>query len=139
MTISCLADQLKRDEGWKTYPYADTVGKLTIGYGRNLSDVGISPEEGDRLLENDIRAATVSLESHYPWIMGLDSVRQGVLLNMTFNMGIAGLSQFKDFLQKVKDGDYGGASSSMLASKWAVQVGSRAFRLSKQMHTGEWQ
>lgn len=138
-TISCLADQLRRDEGWRTYPYKDTVGKTTIGYGRNLDDVGISPEEGDLMLANDIRAATVLLESTWPWTTALDSVRQGVLLNMTFNMGIAGLSTFKTFLEQVKAGDFAAASTSMLASKWAVQVGSRAYRLSVQMSTGNWQ
>jgi lysozyme len=138
MTISCLADQLRRDEGWRTYPYKDTVGKQTIGYGRNLDDVGISPAEGDFLLANDIKAATVALESHFPWVMGLDSVRQGVLLNMVFNIGIGGLAGFKETLAKVEAGDYAGAAQ-MLSSKWAQQVGHRAVRLALQMQSGEWQ
>ena len=139
VTISCLLDQLRRDEGFRVYPYRDTVGKVTIGYGRNLDDVGISPAEGDFLLANDIKAATVSLESHFPWVMGLDSVRQGVLLNMVFNMGIAGLSGFKDFLQKVASAQYKQAGYAMLNSKWAEQVGPRAQRLAIQMELGEWQ
>lgn len=139
MPISCLADQLRRDEGWKTYPYTDSVGKLTIGFGRNLTDVGISPEEGDLLLDNDIKAATVSLESHFPWVMGLDSVRQGALLNIVFNIGIGGLATFKDMLSRLMNKDYKGAGYSLLNSKYAQQVGSRAQRLAIQLETGEWQ
>jgi lysozyme len=139
VTISCLADQLRRDEGWRTYPYKDSVGKLTIGYGRNLDDVGISPQEGDILLANDIKAATVSLESHFPWVMSLDSVRMGALTNLCFNMGIGALSGFKDMLEKVKDGDYKGASFALLISKYAKQVGLRAQRLALQLETGTWQ
>lgn len=139
MTISCLADQLRRDEGWRTYPYKDSVGKQTIGYGRNLDDVGISPQEGDFLLANDIRAAQVSLESHFPWVMALDSVRQGVLAAMVFNMGIAGLAGFTDFLSKVHANQFKAAGYAMLNSKWAEQVGARAQRLAIQMETGEWQ
>jgi len=139
MTISCLEDQLRRDEGWRTYPYQDTVGKLTIGYGRNLSDVGVSPAEGIDMLRNDIRAAQVALESHFPWVMGLDSVRMGALTNLCFNMGIGALSGFKDMLEKVKDGDYKSASFALLISKYAKQVGPRAQRLALQLETGEWQ
>jgi lysozyme len=139
MTISCLADQLRRDEGWRTYPYKDTVGKQTIGYGRNLDDVGISPSEGDFLLANDIKAATVALESHFPWVMGLDSVRMGALTNLCFNMGIAGLASFKDMLEKVKDGDYKAAGYALLNSRYAKQVGARAQRLAVQLEVGEWQ
>ena len=139
MTISCLADQLRRDEGWRTYPYQDTVGKWTIGYGRNLSDVGISPQEGDILLANDIKAATVSLEAHFPWTMSLDSVRQAVLIALVFNMGIAGLASFKEMLSKIMNGDYKGAGYALLHSKYAQQVGARAQRLAIQLELGEYQ
>jgi lysozyme len=139
MTISCLADQLRRDEGWRTYPYKDSVGKQTIGYGRNLDDVGISPQEGDFLLANDIRAAQVSLESHFPWVMALDSVRQGALLNVCFNIGIAGLAGFKEMLSYLQQGDYKNAGYALLHSKYAQQVGPRAQRLAIQLEEGVWQ
>lgn len=137
--ISSLADQLRRDEGFRAHPYRDSVGKVTVGYGRNLDDVGLSEAEADFLLSSDIEAATMRLESTFPWTMGLDEVRKSVLLNMTFNMGIAGLAQFRQMLEAVKTGDYAGAAREMLDSKWAQQVGSRAQRLSIQMESGVWQ
>lgn len=120
-------------------PYKDSVGKLTIGVGRNLDDVGISLEEADLLLANDIKAATVALEANFPWTMDLDDVRKGAMLNMTFNMGIRGLSGFKDFLAKMEAKDFRGAAGAMLDSLWAKQVGARATRLSIQIEGGYWQ
>ena len=137
--ISCLEDQLRRDEGWRSKAYKDSVGKLTIGYGRNLDDVGISPDEGALMLQNDIQNATARLETAFPWTLGLDDVRRGALLNMTFNMGVGGLAQFKDFLAKMQAGDWQGASVAMLDSKWADQVGARAQRLAIQVESGTWQ
>ena len=137
--ITCLADQLKRDEGFRAHPYTDTVGKLTIGYGRNLTDVGISDLEAQALLATDIAMAESDLEAALPWTAGLDEVRRGCLLNMTFNMGVGGVCQFKEMLAACAAGDYSGASQQMLASKWAEQVGPRAQRLAIQMESGQWQ
>jgi len=137
--ITCLEDQLRRDEGERLKIYQDTMGKWTIGIGRNLSDVGISPNEAALMLANDIKAATVALESQFPWTVGLEPIRKAVLLNMTFNMGIAGLAEFRQFLSKVQAGDYAGASQDMLQSLWAKQVGPRAQRLAIQMESGFWQ
>lgn len=137
--INSLADQLKRDEGWRNRPYKDSVGKITIGFGRNLDDDGISQEEGDLMLANDIKATTASLEAHLPWTMGLDEVRKSVLLAMAFNMGMGGLMQFRDTLASIQAGDYQAASQGMLQSKWAGQVGPRAQRLAVQLESGQWQ
>lgn len=134
-----LLEQLKRDEGLRLTPYRDSVGKLTIGYGRNLDDVGISTEEANTLLLNDIERATNDLSKHLPWIASMDAVRQGVLLNMAFNMGIAGLLGFRKFLAFAEEMSYTDASEEMLKSKWAEQTGARAHRLSVQMRSGEWQ
>lgn len=134
-----LRDQLIRDEAKKLKPYRDSVGKLTIGVGRNLDDVGISDEEAEILLANDIARATSLLAEKLPWTVNLDEVRRAVLLNMTFNLGIFGLLAFKRTLELVQFGDYAGASLAMLQSLWAKQVGVRATRLAEQMKTGEWQ
>lgn len=131
--------QLRRDEGLKLHPYRDQVGKVTIGIGRNLDDVGISEQEADFLLANDVKSATVALEANFPWTMGLDDARKGALINMAFNMGIKGLSEFRDFLAKMQAGNYSAAAGAMLDSLWARQVGPRATRLSIQIESGFWQ
>ena len=139
MSIIDLVSQLRRDEGLRLRPYRDQVGKLTIGIGRNLDDDGISEEEADFLLANDIKNTQVSLFAALPWTVDLDEARQGVLLNMAFNMGLHGLMQFKGTLALVETGDYAGAAQAMLESEWAKQVGPRAQRLSIQMDQGTWQ
>lgn len=134
-----IVDQLKRDEELRLTPYKDTVGKLTIGYGRNLEDNGISQYEAELLLQHDLTNASQALRAALPWTEGLDEVRRGVLLNMAFNMGIHRMLQFKLTLGLVESGDYDKAADEMLNSVWAKQVGARAHRLSLQMRSGDWQ
>ncbi len=134
-----LINQLTRDEGLRLAPYRDTVGKLTIGVGRNLDDVGISEEEARYLLENDLRQAMRDVLKHMPWASHLDPIRYGVLVNMAFNLGISGLLQFGRMLAALRSRDYDEAAREMINSMWAVQVGDRAVRLARQMQIGEWQ
>jgi lysozyme len=136
--IDELTNQLKKDEGLRLKPYKDIVGKTSIGYGRNLDDVGISEGEADTLLWNDINIATKSLEVHLPWVTQLSEARRGVLVNMTFNMGLAGLEDFPRMLTCLKNGDFEGAAREMENSKWAKQVGARAQRLILQMRSDKW-
>ena len=134
-----ILEQLRRDEGTRLKIYQDSVGKWTIGTGRNLSDVGISQDEADYLLKNDIEKATEQLAQNIPWTSQLDDARHGVLVNMTFNMGIHGLMGFKNTLAMIQAGNYSSAAENMLQSKWALQVGARAARLALQLETGQWQ
>lgn len=133
-----LAEQLRRDEGVRKFPYTDTVGKLTIGVGRNLTDVGISDAEIDFLLANDIQKVLTQLQTRLPYFAALDPVRQGVLANMAFNLGFAGLEGFSRMLAAFAQGDWEAAANEMLSSKWATQVGARATRLAEQTRTGRW-
>ena len=133
-----LIEQLKEHEGFRSKPYLCTAGKLTIGYGRNLDDVGISKDEAEELLMNDIRAATQELVRAYPFVDELDSVRFNCLVNMCFNLGISRLSKFKKMWAAIEAKQYRRASEEMLDSKWAKQVGVRAEELAYQMLTGEY-
>lgn len=127
---------LKLHEGVRLKPYTDTVGKLTLGIGRNLDDRGITQEEAEYLLSNDISDVWLQLVSQLPFFSRLDTVRQAVLIDMGFNLGTSGLMSFRNTLAAVADGRYADAASGMLASKWAEQVGRRAQRLAEMMRTG---
>jgi lysozyme len=136
MTItSVLRDQLIAHEGLRLKPYHDTVGKLTIGVGRNLTDVGISQEEALYLLDNDLRASIADLE-RLPWFESLDPIRQRVVVDMRFNLGPSKFRGFHNTIAAMTVGDYERASRLMLRSKWAEQVGGRAARLARMMQTG---
>lgn len=137
MDRDALINQLMSDEGLRLKPYKDTVGKLTIGVGRNLDDVGISQDEAMEMLANDIRRTYSAVTTALPWFLKLNDARQNVLLNMAFNLGIQGLLGFKHTLDLIQTGHYSDAAEAMLQSKWAKQVGQRAVRLSDQMRKGE--
>lgn len=131
-----MEKELERDEGKRNKPYRDTVGKLTIGIGRNLDDRGLTDDEIYYILRTDIDLVEGQLDKHLPWWRDLSDARQRVLLNMSFNLGIAGLLGFKNTLAMIKEGKYTAASAAMLLSKWAKQVGSRALRLARMMKDG---
>lgn len=126
-----LVEDLKRDEGFRSHPYHDTVGKLTIGYGRNLDDVGISESEAEALLRKDVGIAYEETRHNYPWIMEAPLAIQRGLYNMAFNMGQPRLSGFRKMLAALEAKDYLRAADEAMDSKWADQVGERAVRIAE--------
>jgi lysozyme len=136
MNYEKLLAELERDEGLRLKPYRDSVGKLTIGIGRNLDDKGISEAAARFLLGEDVLEVEAGLDEALPWWRQQEEVRQRVLANMAFNMGLAGLLQFTNTLAAVREGRYEDAASGMLASLWAKQVGPRAIRLAEMMRQG---
>ena len=140
--IEQLTAQLQRDEGIKATAYQDHLGFLTIGVGRLIDShkpgAGLRPDEIDYLLRNDIDDRVRALTNALPWFVSLDDARRGVLLNMAFQLGTAGLLGFKSTLALVAAGKYSEAAEQMLKSKWATQTPARAKRLAEQMKTGEW-
>ncbi|RJG06237.1 lysozyme [Noviherbaspirillum cavernae] len=140
MNRDALANQLVIDEDIRLKPYRCTAGRLTIGVGRNLDDVGITKSEAMMLLGADIDRVEADLDRCLPWWRGMSDVRQQVLSNMCFNMGIGnskrGLLSFRNTLAAMQRGDYKVAARGMRDSSWANQVGARAERLAKMMEEG---
>lgn len=138
-----LARQLRGDEGVRAQAYKDHLGYLTIGVGRLIDErkpgSGLRPHEIDYLLRSDIDDRIDQLSRRLPWFMQLDSARQGVLLNMSFQLGVDGLLGFRNTLRLVEQGEYARAAENMLLSKWAQQTPERARRMAEQMRTGQWQ
>lgn len=126
-----LEEDLKRDEGFRSHPYIDSVGKSTIGYGRNLDDVGISQSEAELLLRKDMGIAFEETREVYPWIKEAPLDVQRGLYNMAFNMGQARLSGFVKMLAALEAKNYSLAAEEALDSKWAEQVGARATRIAE--------
>lgn len=138
-----LFAELKRDEDEADKAYDDKtgkppvlVGKLTIGIGRNLTDVGLSPDEILYLWRNDLARVRADLDRNAAWWRRLDPVRARALQNMCFNLGWPRLAGFKKALAAMQAGDWSAASAEMLNSKWASDVGDRAKRLARMVRTG---
>lgn len=140
--IKELTTQLRRDEGVKPTAYQDHLGFWTIGVGRLIDPrkpgAGLRPDEIDYLLRNDIQDRINALRKALPWFDDLTEPRQGVLVNMAFQLGTAGLLEFKKTLALIQNGEYSSAALQMMVSKWAQQTPERARRLAEQMKTGEW-
>ncbi|MBN8173481.1 glycoside hydrolase family protein [Burkholderia multivorans] len=132
---AALKAELTRDEGRRSRIYVDTVGKVSGGIGRNLTDKGFRDNEIDLMYQNDIAETEAWLDRNLPWWRSLDPVRQRVMMNMAFNMQ-GKLLTFVNTLAAIKRGDYAAAADGMLASKWASQVGARATRLASMMRSG---
>ena len=137
LDLATLKAELILDEGLRTQVYTDTVGKLTIGIGHNLTDKGLSSEIIDRVYEEDIEEVITGLSVALPWFRALDGVRKRVLVNMAFNLGVRGLLTFRNTLRAIEGGEYQVAAIGMRESLWYEQVGKRAERLAKMMETGE--
>lgn len=126
-----LRKELIADEGSRARVYRCSGGKLTVGVGRNLEDIGLSQDEIQFLLSNDLKRCENELDQTYPWWKELTPPLQDVLMNMCFQLGIAKLRGFHKFLEHLQAGRYMDASKEMLASSWARQTKFRAERLAK--------
>lgn len=134
--------QIKRHEGRVLTAYQDHLGFWTIGYGRLIDkrrNGGISEAEAEQLLQNDVSAVVGQLSRQISFWERLNAPRQAVLMNMAFQMGVAGLLKFKRTLNLIEAGQFSEAASNMLTSPWAKQTPRRAQEMSNQMRTGKWQ
>ena len=136
-----LLEEIKLDEGCRLLPYRDTEGVWTIGWGHTGDGVGPGIIWGqgmaDRMLDHDIEIAIGSLDAHLPWWRELDDVRQNVLADMCFNIGITKLLKFQHMLAALEAHDFAHAADQMRLSLWAKQVGDREVRLERMMRSGQ--
>lgn len=129
-----MHDWIRREEGFRGFPYRCSAGKLTIGYGRNLEDRGISSTEGDTLLLNDVAIAELALvtllgSALTAEIRELYPVRYDALVNMSFQLGISRLGGFKRMIAAVRKKDWALAALEGMDSRWATQTPDRAGRV----------
>ena len=131
-----LVEMIKSHEGVREKPYTDTVGKLTIGVGRNLTDRGMTISTIEAMLAEDILLAKSELDKKFPKWCELSDQRQMVLVSMAFNLGMPRYSSFKRFWAALEDADYELAADEMVDSKWRKQVKQRAIELASMMREG---
>ena len=136
--VDRLIEQLKRHEGVELKPYRDTEGLMTIGVGRNLDHNGIRMVEANFMLMNDIKGCMEEAQA-YHWYKDLSPARKAVIVNMLFNLGKPRFDKFIKFQSALAEGLYDKASTEMLDSRWAKQVGKRAVELSIQMQKDKFQ
>ena len=131
-----LDRQLVDHEGRKDRLYIDTTGHATIGVGHNLSVKPVKDHIIAEWFEEDKAEAIHDLITAFPWVVALDPVRQRVLVDMTFNLGIGGLKAFAPTLALVQAGDYAGAAARLRKTLWFRQTKRRAKALIDMLETG---
>ena len=141
MNIERLTDQLIIDEGLKLKPYRCSADKLTIGVGRNISEggLGLSKDEVDFLLVNDIKRVQDELTRNFSWFLDLNEARRDAMVDICFNLGLTRLRSFANALEAMSYGQYEIAANEFMDSRWSQQVGNRAVEVTEMIRTGEYQ
>lgn len=133
--LRSLKKLLERHEENRKFPYVDTVGKITIGVGHNLTDLGLTPTQISGILDDDIQNTLAFLDKNCPWFKDLDAVRQKAIADMTFNL-MGKILDFSKMIDALKKKDWDRVSAELLDSVFAQQTGKRAKNLAYMLRTG---
>jgi lysozyme len=138
--MSKLIEQLRIHEGVREKVYLCSAGYETIGVGRNISEsgLGLSSDEIDYLLTNDIKRCQQELDFNFDWFKELDDVRRDAMINLCFNIGVTSLKKFSKAIAAMNVHDYETAAMEFLDSRWASQVGTRALDVTDMIRTGDY-
>jgi|TARA_X000001388_G_scaffold41838_1_gene29454 lysozyme len=138
--MSKLVEMIKRHEGVRTHAYKCSANMITVGVGRNLDEnggLGLSEDEIDYLLENDIARVKNELANTYFWFNGINEARQDAMIDICFNLGLTRLRGFVKALEAMSREQFDIAADEFMDSKWAQQVGTRAIRVTDMIRSGE--
>ena len=139
--MSELIEMLRRHEGVRDKVYLCSAGYETIGVGRNISEdgLGLSEDEIDYLLNNDIKRVREELTEEYYWFAGLNDARQDAMIDLSFNLGQTRLRGFVKALEAMSREEFENAADEFMDSRWSEQVGDRAVEVTEIIRTGEYQ
>lgn len=156
-----IFEMLRIDEGLELELYTDTEGFWTVGIGHLVTKnpslvtakaeldkmVGrkcfgrITKEEAEKLFNQDVDSATRGILGNAklkPVYDSLDSVRRCALINMVFQMGVAGVAGFSNSLRMLQQKRWEEAAVNLAQSKWYRQTPNRAKRVIATFKTGTW-
>lgn len=139
VTHDRLLEMIRRHEGFVSHAYQDHLSYWTIGYGRLIDERrggGISRDEAEYLLSNDVSQVKEQLSERLPWWDQIDEARQAALVNMAFQLGIDGLLQFRNTLHLIQNERWERAAREALNSRWANQTPERAREIAGIIETG---
>lgn len=137
MDLDAFQDHLVWAEGERLDLYKDSVGIYTIGVGHNIEEKGVSKAVSRLMLKEDIQDVVDDCR-RLPYWDSLDSVRQLVVADMVFNLGLSRFLKFVRLNKALAIQDYNLAAVEGKDSKWYKQVGRRAVKLMAAMVSGEW-
>ena len=135
-----LIEMLKLHEGVRSKVYMCSAGYETIGVGRNIAEsgLGLSDDEIEYLLNNDIKRVREELEDNYFWFAALNEVRQDAMIDISFNLGLTRLRGFVKALEAMSREQFDIAADEFMDSRWSQQVGNRAVEVTEMIRTGDY-
>ncbi len=137
MDLKALKALIEKHEGRRLKPYTDPTGHLTIGVGRNLSEVGISNAEADFMFTQDIIRAIGSLCNTFKiCLTDLPENRRDALIDMMFNLGEGTFGKFVNFIMAIRAKNWDKAADEMLDSAWHKQLPARVEELAEMIRRG---
>jgi lysozyme len=136
-----LTKQLVGEEDIKLSAYQDIEGFWTIAIG-HLIDARkggkITLDTAYYILNKDIDEKCADLDKYIPWWRNENEVRQRVMVDLCFNLGVGGLLGFHNTLAHWQRGEYDEATLSLLDSKVAKEENvNRYQKLAQMLKTGE--
>ena len=139
--MSKLVEMLRLHEGVRYKVYLCSEGYEAIGVGRNISEggLGLSKDEVDFLLVNDIKRVQDELTRNFSWFLDLNEARRDAMVDICFNLGLTRLRSFANALEAMSYGQYEIAANEFMDSRWSQQVGNRAVEVTEMIRTGEYQ
>lgn len=127
-----VADDIRAEEGWRPFVYADTRGFSTIGYGFLIDSrrgEGLPKEVGEFWLTYHLARLRGELVGRWPAFLRQPADVQRAVLNMAYQMGCDGVLGFKDMVAALERGDRAAAAAAAIDSKWHQQTPARAERV----------
>ena len=137
-----LIEMLRRHEGVRSHAYKCSEDMITVGVGRNVDEnggLGLSEDEIDYLLENDITRVRQELTDTYFWFPALNEARQDAMIDISFNLGQTRLRGFVKAVEAMSREQFDIAADEFMDSRWSQQVGNRAVEVTEMIRTGEYQ
>ena len=123
--FKALIERIGVNEGFRSKPYQCSEGVWTIGHGLTW----LTEEESLHILTGRISQLHLKLLDDLDWYDDMPPEVQGVVIEMCYQMGFSGFTNFKKAIANMIDKDWKGAATEMLDSRWAKQTPNRANRL----------
>lgn len=140
--VETLEERIQRHEGFCAVPKLDVAPMYVIGFGHDITKIGcdnypngITYAQAEALLESDLAIVKQNCAQEFPWILGLDEIRQEVIWEMAFQLGVGGVAQFKDMIAAIRQQDWDAAAQAMLDSVWHKETPGRCEELAALMFT----
>lgn len=128
---------IKAEEGFRAKVYNDSRGIPTIGFGQRVDELEVDEETAAKWLMYRADQHEAFLR-RMPWWNQLNGVRQAALISMAYQMGDAGVMEFRNMLRLLGEANFAAAADEMLRSAWAKQTPNRAHRAALMIRNGEW-